>query len=56
MNVLVLTNAIDNAGDYLHRYASLRLIGSKIDITSLKEMDRMAAGLPQNESFMSSLT
>ena len=52
MNVLVLTNAIDNAGDYLHRYASLRLIGSKIDITSLKVMDRMAAGLPQNESFL----
>ena len=36
MNVLVLTNAIDNAGDYLHRYASLRLIGSKIDIASLQ--------------------
>ena len=52
MNVLVLTNTIDNAGDHLHRFASLRLIQSKIDIASFKEMDRMAAGLPENESIL----
>lgn len=54
MNVVVLTNTIDNAGDYLHRYASLRLIKSKMKVASIREIDRTDAQLPENNDTLES--
>ena len=54
MNVVVLTHTIDNAGDYLHRYASLRLIRSKIKVCNLREIDRTEASSPENQDALES--
>ena len=54
MKVVVLTNTVDNAGDFLHRYASLRLIKSKLKVGNLREIDRNDAIKPENHDVLES--